>query len=344
MSSAASSSPRQVHWFLMSRCTSAVEVIVKHRTKVGSEVIVAALRERIERGELAAGDRVPSTRAIVREWGGAMATATKVLTALTREGLVQAVPGIGTVVATQRRKTPTAASPSTSTVRRRPTSAEPLDIERVVATAIEIADTEGLANLSMRRIATELGVATMSLYRHVSDKDHLLLAMMDSVFRASPLPSGPPGSYREELELVARTMWAAFRRHPWLATAMSVTRPQLVSSGMAYTERVLRVLDEHGVDPATALTTHITIFTYVRGLGVNIELETEAEAATGLTGEQWMNAQEAELRAIIAKEQFPMMTRMLETAYDFDLDKVFEFGLQRLLDGLESKFGPPSMH
>ncbi|WP_311931749.1 winged helix-turn-helix domain-containing protein [Microbispora sp. H11081] len=61
--------------------------------------IAAGIRRRIEAGELRPGDRVPSTREIVREWGVAMATATKVLTELRREGLVHAVPGVGTVVA-----------------------------------------------------------------------------------------------------------------------------------------------------------------------------------------------------------------------------------------------------
>ncbi|WP_205633774.1 TetR/AcrR family transcriptional regulator C-terminal domain-containing protein [Labilithrix luteola] len=311
---------------------------MKHPTKITSGVIIEELRARIERGELAAGDRVPSTREIMRRWGVAMATATKVLTALAHEGLVQAVPGIGTVVAVQRRKAMAAAAPSLSTARRRPASAEPLDVERVVTTAIEIADAEGLANLSMRRIATELGVATMSLYRHVSDKDDLLLKMMDVVFREAPLPKEPIGSYRDRLEVVGRTMWTVFRRHPWLAPAMSVTRPQLVSSGMAYTEWVLGALLAQGIDPATAFTTHITLFTYVRGTAVNLEFEAEAEAATGLTGEQWMNAQEHQLRSVITNDRFPTLARMLEIQYDFDLDKIFEFGLQRLLDGLVVHF------
>ncbi|MYR86592.1 GntR family transcriptional regulator, partial [Streptomyces sp. SID685] len=58
--------------------------------------IVGELRRRIETGELAPGERVPSTREITRQWGVAMATATKVLTELRREGLVRAVPGVGT--------------------------------------------------------------------------------------------------------------------------------------------------------------------------------------------------------------------------------------------------------
>ncbi|WPR52497.1 winged helix-turn-helix domain-containing protein [Streptomyces sp. S399] len=65
--------------------------------------IAAVLRRRIETGELAPGDRVPSTREITRRWGVAMATATKALTELRREGLVRAVPGVGTVVAPRDR-------------------------------------------------------------------------------------------------------------------------------------------------------------------------------------------------------------------------------------------------
>src|SRR5258707_10107834 len=65
--------------------------------------IVAELRERIETGGLAPGDRVPSTREITRQWGVAMATATKALTALRQAGLVRSVPGVGTVGDSTRR-------------------------------------------------------------------------------------------------------------------------------------------------------------------------------------------------------------------------------------------------
>src|SRR5215468_11839613 len=65
--------------------------------------IAAELERRIESGELTPGMRVPSTRAIVDEWGVAMATATKVLTELRHQGLVRAVPGVGTLVEGDRR-------------------------------------------------------------------------------------------------------------------------------------------------------------------------------------------------------------------------------------------------
>src|SRR5437763_16528864 len=113
--------------------------------------IVAELERRIAAGELRPGDRVPSTRQLTQEWGGARATATRALSALRQQGLVHAVQGVGTVVADPKR----------------PARAEPgheLTRERIVRAAIAIADDEGLAAVSMRRIATELHAATMSLY------------------------------------------------------------------------------------------------------------------------------------------------------------------------------------
>src|SRR5215469_13876321 len=90
--------------------------------------IAAELRRRIESGELAPGMRVPSTRAIVDEWGVAMATATRVLTELRHEGLVRAVPGVGTVVDRGRRPARPAPVP------RRPGAADVgLSAERIVA-------------------------------------------------------------------------------------------------------------------------------------------------------------------------------------------------------------------
>src|SRR6476661_475965 len=73
--------------------------------------IVREIRRRITAGELRTGDRVPSTREITRQWGVAMATATKVLTTLQQEGLVSAVPGVGTVVRAPETGRPAARRP-----------------------------------------------------------------------------------------------------------------------------------------------------------------------------------------------------------------------------------------
>ncbi|GLX50261.1 GntR family transcriptional regulator [Streptomyces hygroscopicus subsp. hygroscopicus] len=299
--------------------------------------IVGELRRRIETGELAPGDRVPSTREITRQWGVAMATATKVLTELRREGMVRAVPGVGTVVAAP---VGPARAPRPAVAGRQggradaPSAPSALTLGRIVTAAVAVADAEGLAAVSMRRVAAELGVATMSLYRHVTDKDDLLTRMMDTVVAEDPLPAEPPEDWRAAIELACRRLWDQFRRHPWLAPALSVTRPQMVISALPYSEWMLSVLHSRGVDLHTAFTAHLMLLNYARGIAVNLESEREAEAYSGLDSEQWMDAQEPEFLEILATGRFPALSRLATAGYDLDLDALFEFGLRRLLDGL----------
>lgn len=290
--------------------------------------IADELRRRIECGDLPPGARVPSTRGIVDEWGVAMATATRVLTELRQQGLVRAMPGVGTVVA----ETGRAPRPAPAQRRQRAPEGE-LTSERIVSAGIAVADAEGIGAVSMRRVAHELGVATMSLYRHVADKDALLLHMMDTVFGDARLPEVPANGWRPRVEALLRTFWGAFRAHPWLASVLSITRPQLVSQGMAITEQLLAALEEPGLDHATTFTAYITLINYVRGTALNLEMEAEAEAVTGLDQEQWVGALKPQWRTAVEPE-FPVLARYVSQAYDFDLDQLFEFGLHLLLDGL----------
>ncbi|MFE6099803.1 TetR/AcrR family transcriptional regulator C-terminal domain-containing protein [Streptomyces laurentii] len=302
-----------------------------------SEGIVDELRRRIEMGELAPGDRVPSTREITRRWGVAMATATKVLTELRRAGLVRAVPGVGTVVEPRPASRPEPPQPRpVRSPRATGTPPQPtaLTLERIVTTAVAVADAEGLAALSMRRVAADLGVATMSLYRHVADKDDLLTHMLDAAFAERPLPAEQPPGWRAPLELSSRLLWEHFRRHPWLAPALSMTRPQLIVSALPFSEWVLTALHAHGLDLDTAFTAQLTLFNHARAIAMNLETEREAEADSGLDSEEWMDTQEPALLGILADGRFPALARVARAGYDLDLDALFEFGLQRLLDGL----------
>lgn len=280
---------------------------------------------------------MPSTREITKQWGVAMATATKVLTELRHEGMVRAVPGVGTVVAAPSRPA-RAAHPVAASRPGRPSEASsaqtPLTLGRIVGAAVTVADTEGLAAVSMRRVAFELGVATMSLYRHVAHKDDLLTRMMDTAIAEYPLPADPPDGWREAVELAARQLWDLFRRHPWFAPALSVTRPQMITSALPYSEWMLATLHAHGLDLHSAFTAHLMMLNYARGVAVHLESEQEAEAHSGLDNEEWMDTQEPALLANLATGRFPELSRLATAGYDLDLDALFEFGLQRLLDGL----------
>lgn len=286
--------------------------------------IVADIRARIESGELPAGERVPSTRQLIAEYGVAMATASKALAALRQAGLVYPVPGVGTVVA---------GSKPVARQRKQPAT----DRDEVVRAAIRLADTEGLAGVSMRRIATELGIATMSLYRYVSGRDALLELMIDTVLGRYPLPAEPPEGWRARAELVARRMWTACHQHPWLAHALSMTRPQAVPNAMDYTEWMLGTFDGYGLDLDTGMHLAVTLLLYVRGCAVNIEPELRAEQDSGMSAEAWMTSQKPTMRGVVAdRTRFPHLSGTIRTEVDMTLDSLFEFGLARLLDGIDA--------
>lgn len=320
--------------------------------------IVEEIRRRISEGLLSPGDRVPSTREITREWGVAMATATKTLATLRQEGAVRAVPGVGTVVASPTPARPVPARSPSETAgpagghgpRETRGHEEPLSRERIVAVAILVADREGLTAVSMRRISTQLDAATMSLYRYVRGKDDLLGAMVDAAYAAFPPPSQAPAGWRDQLLLAARLQWDIYRRHPWVAEATSFTRPQATLSTLPHFEWVLRAVDGLGLDPLTMLYVAVTLFSYVHGTAVNLVAEAEAEQDSGLSYEEFSATQQPLVGQLLATGCFPVFTRVTAELADrrhpedvrpgLDLDALFEFGLQRLLAGLADLVEP----
>ncbi|WP_369211444.1 TetR/AcrR family transcriptional regulator C-terminal domain-containing protein [Streptomyces flavofungini] len=293
---------------------------------------MAAIRQRVADGALAPGGRVPATRQIAREWGVALATATKALTTLRLEGVVEAKPRVGTVVAgtapaAQNRRRP---SPS-------PHPEQELSLDRIVRTAIEIADTEGLPALSMRGAAARLGVAAMSTYRYVPSKEDLVLHMADAAFGENSYPADFDGNWRDRVELGARTQWSLYRKHPWLAQLGSLTVPLLVPNLMVHGEWVLDALAGHGLDPTTLFDVHVLIHSHVQGLATHLEMEAHAETTTGQSEDQWMDSHASALRELVESGRFPTFSKVVGSftdGYDLRLDALFESGLKALLDGL----------
>ena len=207
---------------------------------------------------------------------------------------------------------------------------------------IAIADAEGLGALSMRRIAAELGVSTMALYRYVGGKDALVLQMVDTAIGEFPLTEAPDG-WRDGVAAVARLQWAAYRRHLWLASAISLGRPQLLPNLLPHTDAVLRAL--RGVDKSDALYAAITVFAYVRGVALAMETEAYAEQDTGLTADEWVDRQSDQMAALVATGNLTGFRELLADGFDFDydLDRLFEFGLGLVLDGLEVRLAPATL-
>ncbi|MEU0094184.1 TetR/AcrR family transcriptional regulator C-terminal domain-containing protein [Kribbella sp. NPDC006257] len=290
--------------------------------------IAREIRQRIRTGKLKPGDRVPSTRALIRDHGIAMATATKALTLLQQERLIHPLPGVGNVVGPPPRRTPTVSAP-----------VEELSQESVVRVAIELADADGLPALSMRRIAAELGVSTMALYRYVGGKDALILQMVETAIGDFPFPAKRPSDWRAAIEQAARLQWAAYRRHLWLASAVTLNRPQYLPKLAMHTDAVLRAVAGLDVDASTAMYAAITVFGYVRGVALNLEPEAQAEQDTGVTADEWAALQADRLADLIRTGGLAGFQALADFDFDYDLDQLFDFGLKVLLDGLAVTLG-----
>ncbi len=292
--------------------------------------IAASLRDRITAGELRPGDRVPSTRQVVRDFGVAMATASRALAVLRDEGLVVTRQGSGTVVR----------APDPPPQRRARTPEHPLTTARIVAAALTIADTDGLDAVSMRRLAAALGVGPMSLYRHFSGREELEHLLLRAVFRACPLPDpGPPG-WRAKLELVCRVQWQAYRAHPWLTELVSLTRPMLIPEAMAHTEWTLRALDGFPMTPAEKTREALVLPALVRGLASSASAERAAEQETGLANDQWWFALDEEVRGLLRSGRFPRLAALHHESVQ-DFDALFDHAVTRHLDGLAARLARP---
>lgn len=202
--------------------------------------------------------------------------------------------------------------------------------------AIEIADAESLTAVTMRRLSGALGIPTMAVYRYVQGREDLHNAMLDHVFGQMELPA-PSGDWRSDVEAALRAVWESMVAHPWLAGALSMTRPGVVPNAMPVTERILSALCTAGLRDPAAFTEYLCLLTMIRGLGMTIEPELAARAETGVTEDEWIDQQIDVFRAAALSDQFPVMARLLHSEYPYDADTLFLNATTRYLDGLATR-------
>jgi AcrR family transcriptional regulator len=228
-----------------------------------------------------------------------------------------------------------------------------LSVDEIVAAAVELADASGLAAVSMRNVADRLGKSAMSLYTYVPSKAELLDLMLDSVLGELPTDYRRDGGWRAAAEASARTGWDFYLRHPWVLQ-VSGARALLSPHELDNYETQLRLFDGlglSGVDMARAVA---VLASFVRGAAKAVSDALTAEQVTGVSDDDWWNARSPlldELAGDAWESRYPLISRLsAEQAFD-QLDRApddsspylvrdaieqFEFGLQRLLDGLEA--------
>jgi AcrR family transcriptional regulator len=213
-------------------------------------------------------------------------------------------------------------------------------VEDVVQAAISLADTEGLAALSMRRVAETLQLSAMSLYTYVPSKAELIDLMLDRVAGEAATGEAVAGDWRSQLTRLSRQRWAAAQRHPWIMR-VGMHRPPLGPNILARVEATLSAIDGLGLTEMEMDQITSLVGDYVRG-AVRAALDArEVEQQTGMSDEQWWSMNTPLLEGLVDPARYPTTVRIGE-AYRTgrlgapDHQRNFEFGLQRVLDGIEA--------
>ena len=198
--------------------------------------------------------------------------------------------------------------------------------EQVAHTALDMADSEGIDAVTMRRLAEELGVGTMTLYGYFPSKRELLHAVLDAAVSDRSGAPGPGGSWREQLSALVGLARRSMLRHPALVE-IRVREPVLRPEALRFAEDALRILLAAGFDAREATHAFRLLFTYVFGFAVF----SPAKAA-----EQDQRAARAALAAL-SPADFPALTgAAAEASEAMGGEEAFDYGLTRILDGLEA--------
>lgn len=209
-----------------------------------------------------------------------------------------------------------------------------LSADRIARAAIAVADADGIAAVSMQRVAAELDFTKMSLYRHVAGKAELFAVMIDTAIGSPPDLASDSNGWRPQLEKWAKLMWANWRRHPWLPEASQWQRnPHLPGTGAArvigpneagWVERAVAALNGTGLTNAEQLDAVFLISGHIRNTHAMTPggvLPWNSATANGLAGELTRSH----------GEDYPT----LSASPAIDPVASRKFGLAIILDGLE---------
>src|SRR5215469_11538180 len=145
---------------------------------------------------------------------------------------------------------------------------EPISRDAIVTTAVRLLDREGLAALSMRRLAEELGTGAASLYWHVGSKDGLLDLVLDDVIGEGEVPDPDPARWQEQLKDVARAQRQASLRRPYIVR-ISIGRIPMGPNALRYSERVLAILRAGGLSHRLAVQGYLLLIATVNGFTID---------------------------------------------------------------------------
>jgi AcrR family transcriptional regulator len=207
----------------------------------------------------------------------------------------------------------------------------PLSRMRIVETAVRLADSDGLAAVSLRKVAAELDVGPMRLYGYIATKEELLELMLDAVY-AEIRPVGD--GWRQVLRSFAEDTRQAAHRHEWFADLIG-GRPQLGPHTLATGDAVAAAMN--GVDLGTVVPAIAAVSAYVIGAVRREIAERRAERATGRDQKQFQAAFGPYLSRTFATGRYPALATVVRDGPHLTADQTFQTGLDCLLDGIAAR-------
>jgi AcrR family transcriptional regulator len=214
-----------------------------------------------------------------------------------------------------------------------------LSVDAVVEAATVLADAEGLAAVTMRRLAQTLGVVPMTLYTYVPGKAELIDLMLDAAYAAMPRTNTSGQPWRERVAAIAEENKELFEQHTW-AAGISTARPPLGPGQMAKYEHELSALDGLGLDDVTMDDCLTFLLAFVQSSARAAADDRAAQRDSAVDDETWWEANAPLLARVLDEHAYPTAARVGSAAgaahgSAYDPDHAWDFGLQRVLDSLD---------
>ncbi|MFE5481746.1 TetR/AcrR family transcriptional regulator [Streptomyces sp. NPDC056527] len=211
-----------------------------------------------------------------------------------------------------------------------------LTLDRIVAAAIGIASAEGLDAVSMGRIAKELGVSPMSLYRYVGAKSELYVLMQDVATGAPPAPLPAGTGWREGIEHWSWAIREVYHRNLWMLR-VPLSGPPATPNTVAWWERAMEALEGTGLDEGAKISVIMLVGGFVRNEALMMADLAAVISASGQGPEEVLARYGQTLRRLADPARYPAVARMLDSGVMDEPDEPdyeFRFGLERILDGV----------
>jgi AcrR family transcriptional regulator len=208
-----------------------------------------------------------------------------------------------------------------------------LTLEAIVDRAVAVADAEGLDAVSMRRVATELGVGTMSLYRYLPGKAELLDLMLERV-SALDEDARLDDDWREAMRAMGTGLWRLYTEHPWLPL-VDQTRPLLGPNALRGFDLAVGALSGTGNARPGEGCGHHDDRLVCPECGPQRERYRGGGAAHGSEQRGVLEGPGAGAGRGHGDRDYPHVAALDEDGFEMPGQQFFEFGLQRILDGIE---------